>query len=116
MKFGVNTNKAAEAKTDQQNAVQNILSTAQAIGVTGSQLGLVQKFIANAKTTPDALNAFLTELQNQDSSLYTTLKSKETAAVKQAQFEAKLKQYEAETDRIKAEAAVTSANRPRSSG
>jgi len=116
LKFGINTNKAAETKTDQQNAVQNILSTAQAIGVTGSQLGIVQKFIANAKTTPDALNAFLTELQNQDSSLYTTIKSKETAAQKQAQFEAQLKQYEAETDRIKAEAAVTSANRPRSSG
>ena len=116
LKFGINTNKAAETKTDQQNAVQNILSTAQAIGVTGSQLGIVQKFIANAKTTPDALNAFLTELQNQDSSLYTTIKSKETAAQKQAQFEAQLKQYEAETDRIKAEASMTSANRPRSSG
>lgn len=116
LKFGVNTNKAAETKTDQQNAVQNILSTAQSIGVTGSQLGLVQKFIANAKTTPDALNAFLTELQNQDSSLYTTIKSKETAAQKQAQFEAQLKQYEAETDRIKADASMTSATRPRSSG
>lgn len=116
LKFGINTNKAAETKTDQQNAVQNILSTAQAIGVTGSQLGIVQKFIANAKTTPDALNAFLTELQNPNSTLYTTLKSSEDAAVKQAQFAAQLKQYEAETDRIKAEAAVTSANRPRSSG
>lgn len=116
LKFGINTNKAAETKTDQQNAVQNILSTAQSIGVTGSQLGIVQKFIANAKTTPDALNAFLTELQNPNSTLYTTLKSSEDAAVKQAQFAAQLKQYEAETDRIKAEAAVTSANRPRSSG
>lgn len=116
LKFGINTNKAAETKTDQQNAVQNILSTAQAIGVTGSQLGIVQKFIANAKTTPDALNAFLTELQNPNSTLYTTLKSNENAAAKQAQFTAQLKQYEAETDRIKADASMTSANRPRSSG
>lgn len=116
LKFGINTNKAAETKTDQQNAVQNILSTAQAIGVTGSQLGIVQKFIANAKTTPDALNAFLTELQNPNSTLYTTLKSSEDAAVKQAQFANQLKQYEAETDRIKADASMTSANRPRSSG
>ena len=116
LKFGINTNKAAETKTDQQNAVQNILSTAQAIGVTGSQLGIVQKFIANAKTTPDALNAFLTELQNPNSTLYTTLKSSEDAAVKQAQFANQLKQYEAETDRIKADASMTSATRPRSSG
>lgn len=116
LKFGINTNKAAETKTDQQNAVQNILSTAQAIGVTGSQLGIVQKFIANAKTTPDALNAFLTELQNPNSTLYTTLKSSEDAAVKQAQFANQLKQYEAETDRIKSDASMTSANRPRSSG
>lgn len=115
LKFGINTNKAAETKTDQQNAVQNILSTAQSIGVTGSQLGIVQKFIANAKTTPDALNAFLTELQNPESTLYTTLKSSEDAAVKQAQFANQLKQYEAETDRIKADASMTSANRPRSS-
>lgn len=116
LKFGVATNKEATQKTDAQNAVANILSTAQALGVTGTQMGLVQQFIANAKTTPEALNRMLSELQNPNSPLYTTLKSSEDAAKKKAQFDAALKQYEAETDRMKAEAAVTSANRPRSSG
>jgi hypothetical protein len=79
-------------------------------------MGLVQQFIANAKTTPEALNRMLSELQNPNSPLYTTLKSSEDAAKKKAQFDAALKQYEAETDRIKANASMTSANRPRSSG
>jgi len=116
LKFGVATNKDATQKTDAQNAVANILSTAQALGVTGTQMGLVQQFIANAKTTPEALNRMLSELQNPNSPLYTTLKSSEDAAKKKAQFDAALKQYEAETDRIKANASMTSANRPRSSG
>jgi len=116
LKFGVATNKDATQKTDAQNAVANILSTAQALGVTGTQMGLVQQFIATAKTTPEALNRMLSELQNPNSPLYTTLKSNEDATAKAAQFNAKLKQYEAETDRIKADASMTSANRPRSSG
>ncbi len=116
MKFGVATNKEATQKTDAQNAVANILSTAQSLGVTGTQMGLVQQFIATAKTTPEALNRMLSELQNPNSALYITLKSNENAAAKKAQFDAALKQYEAETDRIKADASMTSANRPRSSG
>lgn len=115
LKFWVASNKEAEAKTDTQNAVANILSTAQTLGVTGTQMGLVQQFIANAKTTPEALSRLLAELQNPSSPLYTTLKSNEAAATKKAQFDAALKQYEAETDRIKANASMTSANRPRSS-
>lgn len=116
MKFGVATNKEATQKTDAQNAVANILSTAQSLGVTGTQMGLVQKFISTAKTTPEALTRFLAELQNQNSPLYTTLKSNEAASAKKAQFDAALKQYEAETDRIKAQASVVSANRPRAAG
>lgn len=116
MKFGVATNKEATQKTDAQNAVANILSTAQSLGVTGTQMGLVQKFIADAKTTPEALNKMLSELQNPNSALYTTLKSNETASAKKAQFDAALKQYEAETDRMKAQASVASANRPRAAG
>jgi len=118
MKFGVATNKEATQKADALATSTNILSTAQALGVTGTQMGLVQSFIANAKntSTPEALARFLAELQNQNSPLYITLKSNEDAASKKAQFDAALKQYEAETDRIKADAAVTSANRPRSSG
>lgn len=116
MKFGVATNKEATEKTDAQNAVANILSTAQSLGVTGIQMGLVQKFISTAKTTPEALSRFLAELQNQNSPLYITLKSNEAASAKKAQFDAALKQYEAETDRIRAQASVISANRPSSSG
>ena len=118
LKFGVATNKEATQKADALTTSTNILSTAQALGVTGTQMGLVQSFIANAKntSTPEALSRFLAELQNQNSPLYTTLKSNEAASAKKAQFDAALKQYEAETDRIKADASMTSANRPRSSG
>lgn len=45
LKFGVLTNAAATAKTDAQALAQSVLSTAQAIGVTGTQMGLVQSFI-----------------------------------------------------------------------
>jgi len=116
IKFGIQTNKEATTKTDTANAVANVLATAQTLGVTGTQMGIVKNLIANAKTTPEALTALLTELQNQNSPLYTTLKSKEDAAVKQQVFANALKEYEAETDRMKAQASVTSANRPRSSG
>ena len=116
LKFGVLTNAAATAKTDAQAVAQNVLATAQALGVTGTQMGLVQSFIKNAKSTPEAISRLLAELQNPNSPLYTTLKSNENATSKAAQFNAALKQYEAETDRLKAQASVTSANRPRSSG
>lgn len=79
-------------------------------------MGLVQSFIKNSKSTPEAISKLLGELQNPKSPLYTTLKGKEDAAIKQAVFANALKQYEAETDRLKAQASVTSANRPRSSG
>ena len=116
LKFGVLTNAAATAKTDAQTVAQNVLATAQALGVTGTQMGLVQSFIKNAKSTPDAIAKLLGELQNPNSPLYVALKSKEDASTKQAVFANALKQYEAETDRLKAQASVTSANRPRSSG
>ena len=116
IKFGVQTNKETTAKTDTANAVANVLSTAQALGVSGTQMGLVKNLIASAKNTPEAISSLLTELQNPNSPLYTTLKSKEDSAVKQQIFKNALDEYEAQTDRMKAEASVTSANRPRSSG
>lgn len=79
-------------------------------------MGLVQSFIKNSKSTPEAIAKLLGELQNPNSPLYVALKSKEDASTKQAVFANALKQYEAETDRLKAQASVISANRPRSSG
>jgi len=115
LKFGIQTNAETTAKTDTANAVQNVLATASSLGVTGTQMGIVKDLIANAKTTPEALSALLTELQNKSSALYTTLKSKEDSATKQQVFANALKEYEAQTDRIKAQASMASANRPSSS-
>ena len=38
IKFGVQTNAEATAKTDAANAVSNVLATAASLGVTGTQM------------------------------------------------------------------------------
>lgn len=100
--FGINVQKQTKTEADKATAASNILTVAKELGVSGTNFGVIQSTIANAKTTPEALNMMLTELQNKESPLYQVALSAQTAAQKAAIFANQLKQYEAETDRIKA--------------
>ncbi len=102
--FWINTAKDLKKETTQTNTAQAIMNTAQSLGVSGSQFGVVNKFIQSAKSTPEALQAMFAELSNPDSALYTILQSNESAAAKQQAFKN-------EIDLLEAQAKLKSASR-----
>ena len=99
--FWLQTTKEAQDKTEKQNAVQNALSTAQALWVKGSQFGVVSDYL-NKATSADAINTMVSSLNDPASPLYTILKSNEDAASKAAQFENQIKLMEAQAKLISA--------------
>ena len=69
----------------------------------------MNKFIQNAKSTPEALQAMFAELSNPESDLYTIIQSNESAAAKQQAFKNQI-------DLLEAQAKLKSASRTGGSG
>ena len=102
--FGIKTAQDTKKETTETNKAQAIMNTAQSLWVSGSQFGVVNKFIQSAKSTPEALQAMFAELSNPDSALYTILKSNEDASSKQQAFKNQI-------DLLEAQAKLKSASR-----
>lgn len=115
MFYNVMTTADQNRKTEQQTALSNLLAVAKDAGLSGTALASIATIANTSNSSPEALRAFYTSLSNPNSLIAQKIAIAETDAKKSALAQAALKQYEAETDRIKAEAAMQSANRPRSS-
>lgn len=102
--FGIQQAKKADTNTTETSTAQAIMNTAKSLWVSGSQFGVVNKFIQSAKSTPEALQAMFAELSNTNSALYTILKSNESTAAKQQAFKNQI-------DLLEAQAKLKSASR-----
>lgn len=116
MFYNVMTTADQNKKTEQQNALSNLLAVAKDAGLSGSALASVAKIANTSNSSPEALRAFYTSLANPNSLIAQKISTAETNAQKSAIAQAALKKYEAETDRMKAEASMVSASRARSWG
>lgn len=116
MFYNVMTTADQNKKAEQQTALANLLAVAKDAWLSGSALASVAKIANTSNSSPEALRAFYTSLANPSSLISQKIATAESDAKKSAIAQAALKQYEAETDRLRAEAAMTSASRARSSG
>lgn len=111
MFYNVMTTADQNKKAEQQTALANLLAVAKDAWLSGSALASVAKIANTSNSSPEALRAFYTSLANPSSLISQKIATAESDAKKSAIAQAALKQYEAETDRLKAEAAMKSAGR-----
>lgn len=113
MFYNVMTTADQNKKAEQQTALANLLAVAKDAWLSGSALASVAKIANTSNSSPEALRAFYTSLANPSSLISQKIATAESDAKKSAIAQAALKQYEAETDRLKAEAAMKNASRVR---